>query len=135
MPIWNPSAITNFYRQSAVRIWCLPEWKSDLACSRAGVRDRPLVQQLLAEPPVFSSVLRAAFELSSAHQWSFNIQRQFGADWLFEAGYPGLRGLHLVRQCEGKHSVPVLGGISTKRPYNSLAIPGTSYITTPPEMS
>ena len=69
--------------------------------------------------------------MSSAHQWNFNVQHEFGANWLFEAGYTGSRGLHLVRQYEGNYSAPGPGGINTKRLYNSIEIPGTGITTSP----
>jgi outer membrane receptor protein involved in Fe transport len=30
-----------------------------------------------------------------AHQWNFNVQRQFRGNWLLEVGYAGNRGVHL----------------------------------------
>lgn len=70
-------------------------------------------------------------KLSSAHQWNFNIQRQLGTDWLFEAGYSGSRGLHLVRQYDGNYSAPGAGALNAKRIYRSLEIPGTGITTSP----
>lgn len=70
-------------------------------------------------------------KMSTAHQWNFNIQQQFGSNWLAEVGYTGSRGLHLVRQYEANYSVPAPGGINTKRLYNSLEIPGTGITTSP----
>ncbi len=69
--------------------------------------------------------------LPNAHQWNFNIQREIGSDWLFEAGYSGSRGIHLVRQYDGNFSPAAPGNIDLKRPYRSLAIPGTSIVASP----
>ena len=42
--------------------------------------------------------------MSAAHQWNFNLQREFGREWLVELGYAGSRGLHLVRRYDGNFS-------------------------------
>jgi len=70
-------------------------------------------------------------KMSVAHQWNFNIQREFGADWLLEAGYSGSRGLHLVRQYEANFSPAGPGAVNAKRIYSRVAIPGTSVIASP----
>lgn len=69
--------------------------------------------------------------LSSAHQWNLNIQRQLGADWLLETGYSGSRGLHLLRQADGNYSPPGPGNLNAKRFFKSLEIPGTGITTSP----
>ena len=69
--------------------------------------------------------------LSSAHQWNLNIQRQLGADWLLETGYSGSRGLHLLRQTDGNYSPPGPGNLNAKRFFKSLEIPGTGITTSP----
>ncbi len=78
----------------------------------------------------FSSYQRFP-KLSAAHQWNLNIQRQLAADWLFEAGYAGMRGLHIVRQYEGNFSPPGPGAINAKRLYRQLEIPGTGVTASP----
>ena len=70
-------------------------------------------------------------KMSVAHQWNLNIQREFGADWLFEIGYSGSRGLHLVRQYEANFSPAGPGAVNNKRIYTRIAIPGTSVIASP----
>ncbi|MDX1984814.1 MAG: carboxypeptidase regulatory-like domain-containing protein [Bryobacteraceae bacterium] len=69
--------------------------------------------------------------MSVAHQWNLNIQREIGADWLFEVGYSGSRGLHLVRQYEANFSPAGPGAVNNKRIYSRVAIPGTSIIASP----
>jgi hypothetical protein len=69
--------------------------------------------------------------MSVAHQWNFNIQREFGADWLFEVGYSGSRGLHLVRQYEANFSPAGPGAVNSKRIYSRVAIPGTNIVASP----
>ena len=62
--------------------------------------------------------------LSYAQQWNFNIQHELGQDWLFETGYSGSRGAHLLRRYDGNFSPPGPGNINAKRRYNSATIPG-----------
>lgn len=69
--------------------------------------------------------------LSSAHQWNFNIQREVAQSWLFEVGYAGSRGLHLVRRYDGNFSPAGPGNIDAKRQFKSLAIPGTAIVASP----
>ncbi len=78
----------------------------------------------------FSSYNREP-QLSAAQQWNFNIQQEFGQDWLFETGYSGSRGAHLLRRYDGNFSPPGPGNINAKRPINSAAIPGTDIVTSP----
>ncbi len=70
-------------------------------------------------------------ELSYAQQWNFNIQRELGQDWLFEIGYSGSRGAHLLRRYDGNFSPPGPGPINDKRRYSEAAIPGTDIVTSP----
>ena len=66
-----------------------------------------------------------------AQQWNFNIQREFGRDWLWEVGYSGSKGTHLVRRYDDNFSPPGPGNINAKRPYKSAEIPGTGIVTSP----
>lgn len=70
-------------------------------------------------------------ELSYAQQWNFNIQHELGANWLFETGYSGSRGAHLLRRYDGNFSPPGPGNINAKRRYSSASIPGTDIVTSP----
>ena len=47
--------------------------------------------------------------LPYAQDWNLDIQRSFGADWLFEAGYVGTKGTKLPRLIEGNPAVFVPG--------------------------
>jgi len=69
--------------------------------------------------------------MSNAHQWNFDIQREFGTSWLADVSYSGSRGLHLVRQYDGNFSPAGAGTIDSKRRYSRLAIPGTSIVASP----
>ena len=71
----------------------------------------------------FSSYNREP-SLSNAQQWNFNIQHELGSNWLFETGYSGSRGVHLLRRYDGNFSPPGPGNINAKRRYSSARIPG-----------
>ena len=71
----------------------------------------------------FSSYNREP-ELSYAQQWNFNIQHELGDNWLFETGYSGSRGAHLLRRYDGNFSPPGPGNINAKRRYSTARIPG-----------
>ena len=47
--------------------------------------------------------------LPYAQDWNLNIQRSFGADWLFQIGYVGTTGVKLPRFIEGDPAVYVPG--------------------------
>ena len=68
---------------------------------------------------------------SFAHQWNFNIQQELGQDWLFEIGYSGSNGHHLLRRYDENFSPPGPGAINEKRLYKSAEITGTGIITSP----
>ena len=78
----------------------------------------------------FSSYERHA-KLSSAYQWNYNIQHEFGGGWLAEVGYAGSRGLHLLRRYDANFSPAGPGNIDAKRTYKRLEIPGTGIIASP----
>jgi len=69
--------------------------------------------------------------LSVAHQWNFDIQREFGQDWLVEIGYSGSRGLHLMRQLEANFSPAGPGAVNSKRIYSRVALPGSNIVASP----
>ncbi|MEZ5398096.1 MAG: carboxypeptidase regulatory-like domain-containing protein [Bryobacteraceae bacterium] len=70
-------------------------------------------------------------DLGYAQQWNVNIQREFGKDWLFETGYSGSRGVHLLMRFEDNFSPPGPGNINAKRPILAAAIPGTNIVSSP----
>ncbi|HTP34375.1 MAG TPA: TonB-dependent receptor [Candidatus Acidoferrales bacterium] len=74
-----------------------------------------------------SSIERQAIS-PYAQQWNFNIQRDFGGNWLLEVGYAGSRGTHLERVADENYSPPGPGAINAKRPYQTVAVPGTSIV-------
>jgi outer membrane receptor protein involved in Fe transport len=55
--------------------------------------------------PMTLLTLDKDLHLPYAQDWNLNIQRAFGADWLFEAGYIGTKGTKLPRFIEGNPAV------------------------------
>ncbi|MDZ7639619.1 MAG: TonB-dependent receptor [Bryobacterales bacterium] len=68
---------------------------------------------------------------SYAQQWNFNIQQELARDWLFEIGYSGSKGTHLLQRYDDNFSPPGPGNINAKRPLNRMEIPGTGVVTSP----
>ncbi|MCW5962659.1 MAG: TonB-dependent receptor [Bryobacterales bacterium] len=68
---------------------------------------------------------------SYSQQWNFNIQQELARDWLFEIGYSGTKGTHLVNRYDDNFSPPGPGNINAKRPLNRMEIPGTGVVTSP----
>jgi hypothetical protein len=69
-----------------------------------------------------------------SQQWNFNVQREFGKDWMFEAGYSGSRGTHLESLYDDNFSPPGPGSIDAKRPYTSALLPGSNITILPGAM-
>jgi hypothetical protein len=59
--------------------------------------------------PMTLLTLDKNLRLPYAQDWNLNIQRSFGADWLFEIGYVGTKGTKLPRFIEGNPPVFVPG--------------------------
>jgi hypothetical protein len=78
----------------------------------------------------FVSIERQA-NSAYAQQWNLNIQREFGKDWLFEAGYAGSKGNHLERRYDDNYSPAGPGNLDDKRRYKSAVITGTSIVSSP----
>ncbi len=66
-----------------------------------------------------------------SQQWNVNIQRDLGRNWLFEVGYAGSRGSHLLVRHEGNFAPPGPGNLDQKRPLKSAEIPGTGLVASP----
>ena len=64
-------------------------------------------------------------------QWNFDIQRELSRDWLFEIGYSGSKGTHLLKRYDGNYSPPGPGNLDLKRRYQRAAIPGTNVVSSP----
>src|ERR1700734_1940265 len=65
--------------------------------------------------PMTLLVLSRNLHLPYAQDWNLNIQRSFGADWLFQVGYVGTTGVRLPRFIEGNPPVFV-PGVDTTSP-------------------
>ncbi|MGA7218651.1 MAG: TonB-dependent receptor [Candidatus Sulfotelmatobacter sp.] len=72
--------------------------------------------------PMTLLVIARNLHLPYAQDWNLNIQRSFGADWLFQVGYVGTAGVRLPRLIEGNPAVFV-PGVDTTSPGCSVASP------------
>jgi hypothetical protein len=59
--------------------------------------------------PMTLLTLDPRLRLPYAQDWDLNVEKSFGADWLFEIGYVGTKGTKLPRFVEGNPSVPLAG--------------------------
>jgi hypothetical protein len=59
--------------------------------------------------PMTLLVTSPKLRLPYAQDWNLNIQRSFGADWLFEIGYVGTTGVKLPRFVEGNPAAYIAG--------------------------
>ncbi len=59
--------------------------------------------------PMTLLVVSRNLHLPYAQDWNLNIQRSFGADWLFQVGYVGTTGVRLPRFIEGNPAVFIPG--------------------------
>ncbi len=82
--------------------------------------------------PMTLLVLNPKLPLPYAQDWNLNIQRSFGADWLFQMGYVGTTGVKLPRFIEGNPAVYIPGqssedNVNQRRLYSgcTLASPNT----------
>ncbi|MGA2632291.1 MAG: carboxypeptidase regulatory-like domain-containing protein [Terriglobia bacterium] len=68
--------------------------------------------------PMTLLTLSPQLRLPYAQDWNMNIERSFGADWLFEIGYVGTKGTKLPRFIEGNPSLPLPGQTWTDQQNN-----------------
>jgi hypothetical protein len=59
--------------------------------------------------PMTLLVVSRDLHLPYAQDWNLNLQRSFGADWLFQIGYVGTTGVRLPRFIEGNPAVYIPG--------------------------
>ena len=77
-----------------------------------------------AEPfpePMTLLVVSRNLRLPYAQDWNLNIQRSFGADWLFQIGYVGTTGVRLPRFIEGDPAIYVPGFDSSGNPKSTTS--------------
>jgi hypothetical protein len=75
-----------------------------------------------------SSIERQA-NSAYGQQWNFNVQREFGRDWMAELGYSGSKGTHVESMYDENFSPPGPGTQDEKRRYRSAVIPGAGIVT------
>jgi hypothetical protein len=66
-----------------------------------------------------------------AQQWNFNIQRQLLSNWMFEIGYSGEKGVHLIDRYDGNFAPAEPGNINNNRPIQSAIIPPSGVVESP----
>src|SRR5580692_4320824 len=65
--------------------------------------------------PMTLLVVARNLHLPYAQDWNLNIQRSFGADWLFQLGYVGTTGVRLPRFIEGNPPAFIPGADTTSQ--------------------
>ncbi|MPY86757.1 MAG: hypothetical protein GEU99_02435 [Luteitalea sp.] len=70
-------------------------------------------------------------ERAYTQQWNLNVQYELAPNWLWEIGYFGARGTHLLRRVPGNPALPGPGNINDKRRFESIQIPETDRIVSP----
>lgn len=109
--------------------------------SLTGSQTAPAVQ-LSAGPPANAVSLSNATGLTFAgyptnphrayaQQWNFNVQRQLLSSWLFEVGYSGEKGVHLINRFDGNFAPPEPGNINGNRPIQTAIIPSADQVVSP----
>ncbi|MGH9740408.1 MAG: TonB-dependent receptor domain-containing protein [Candidatus Acidiferrales bacterium] len=76
---------------------------------------------LVFSEPMTLLVISNKLRLPYAQDWNLNVQRSFGANWLFQAGYVGTTGVKLPRMIEGDPAVYVPGTDSNGNPLSTEA--------------
>ena len=69
--------------------------------------------------PMTLLVVSRNLHLPYAQDWNLNIQRSFGADWLFQIGYVGTTGVRLPRFVEGNPPVFIAGVDASGNPIST----------------
>ncbi len=70
-------------------------------------------------PDLTNLTLSPTLTLPYTQDWDLNLQRSFGADWLFEIGYVGTKGTRLPRFIEANPAVFVPGTVNGQPLSNS----------------
>ena len=88
-----------------------------------------LISQALVgiSAPVYPiiSPFQLNFQDASIQEWSFDMQRELGTNWLFDLGYVGTRGLFLPQLADPNQPIPNPVAQTALRPYPYLS--GFSY--------
>ena len=62
-----------------------------------------------------------------ASQWNFNIQKQLPSNILWEIGYFGTKGTHIIRRYNLNHAEPGPGSANSRRKWQRVRFPGTEH--------
>ena len=62
-----------------------------------------------------------------ASQWNFNIQKQLPNNVLWEIGYFGTKGTHIIRRYNLNHAPPGPGSANSRRRWQTVRFPGTDH--------
>lgn len=76
----------------------------------------PITQGLSGQVHFIDTNYRPAY----AQNWSFGVQRQFGANLVLDAAYVGTKGTRLFTRVDGNQAVPGPGAVQNRRPFYSL---------------
>jgi hypothetical protein len=76
-------------------------------------------------PPLQPSSFERDAPWPVAQQWNLNIQRQLPGDLLWEIGYVGSKGNHIVRHINLNYARPGPGDINSRRRFRTALFPGT----------
>jgi len=93
----------------------------------------PAYPSILAAPPALNRtpdiyVFARDYVQPVTHQWSLNLERQLGSDYVVTIGYLGVRGEHLTRTRDINlyPEVPLQGTLADGTPVTFLRHPGTA---------
>jgi outer membrane receptor protein involved in Fe transport len=81
--------------------------------------------------PMTLLVVSPKLRLPYAQDWNLNIQKSFGADWLFQVGYVGTSGVRLPRFVEANPAI-YTPGVSTVKNVNQRRLYSGCTLTAPP---
>jgi hypothetical protein len=83
-------------------------------------------------PEKAAAIVPGSFEIDPpwpyATQWNFNIQRQLPHDLLFEIGYFGTKGTHIIRRYNLNFALPGPGNPNSRRRWQTTLFPGTDVV-------
>ncbi len=66
-----------------------------------------------------------------SQQWNMNVQQSLGENLVWEFGYYGTKGNHLVNRIDGNWATPGPGNVNSNRRYNTAIWPGTDTVVGP----
>jgi Carboxypeptidase regulatory-like domain len=128
---WDPTGSTKWLVTSAYGIFYEPYYTGQGGPLQSPISAPPYLQTEQISTPNFADpfkgnppvngqfatpltnlTLDSKLSLPYAQDWDLNIQRSFGANWLFQIGYVGTKGTKLPRFIEGNPAI-YIPGVST----------------------